>query len=74
MEVTINSLSEGTIEEFNYERKNAMMDKINNSTGGALAKKMPLPKHVATEEEKRFVATMNNQEKGMKNLYESLRQ
>ena len=49
------------------------MDKINSSSGGALAKEMPLPKHVMTEEEKKFVASMNDKELEMKDLYEDLR-
>lgn len=73
MRVTLEGIKEGTIEEFNYERKNAAMDKINSSSGGALAKSMPLPKQVQTEEEKRFVANMNDREKELKNLYEGLR-
>lgn len=66
-------MQDGTIEEFNYEKKNASMEKINSSSGGALHKDMPVPKKILTEEERKFVASMNNSELEMKALYEDLR-
>ena len=49
------------------------MDKINSSSGGALAKTVSLPKKAVTEDERRFVSSMNDREKELMNLYESLR-
>lgn len=49
------------------------MDKINESSGGALQKKMPVPKKEMTVDEIKFVANMNVREKELKELYESLR-
>ena len=46
-------------------------DKINSS--GGFAKTVSLPKQEVTEEERRFVSSMNDREKELMNLYESLR-
>ena len=47
---------------------------INDSPGGALQKSVPKPKNVHTEENKKFVAGLNNRELHLKTLYENIRQ
>jgi len=46
---------------------------INDSPGGALQKSVPKPKNVHAEENKLFVAGLNNRELHLKELYENIR-
>lgn len=53
---TLVGVLNGTIKELNYKAK----DKINESTGGALAKSVPKPKDIYTEQNKKFTDSLNN--------------
>ena len=55
--------------EIKYKSKN-----INDSPGGALQKSVPKPKNLHAEENKKFVAGLNNRELQLKDLYENIRQ
>ena len=56
--------------EINYKSTANIYD----SPGGALQKSVPKPKNVHTEENKKFVAGLNNRELHLKTLYENIRQ
>lgn len=73
MSQTLKSIEDGDIEHFHYERQQSDLDKANDNPGGALQKKMPVPKRELTADEQRFVANMNDREKELKELYEGFR-
>lgn len=49
------------------------MDQINSSSGGALAKSVSKPTKALSQEDNRFVQSMNVREKELWSVYESLR-
>lgn len=66
---TLEQVLNGSLTQINYKSKN-----INDNPGGALQKSVPKPKNVHAEENKKFVAGLNNREKVLKDLYENIRQ
>ena len=65
---TLEQVLDGTLTEINYKS-----NRIDESSGGALQKSVPKPKNVHEEENKKFIAGLNNRELHLKELYESIR-
>jgi hypothetical protein len=63
------------IENINYTPKYdpSKIKEINNSTGGILAKTVPLPKNLNEESDKIFLASLNERESELNKIYEEIR-
>ena len=65
---TLDNACSGKIKEINYKSKNKL-----NTAGGALAKSTSKPKDMHKEENAKFIASLNNRQLELKNIYEKIR-
>ena len=72
LKMTMLRILDGTIEHFEYECKSDKMKEIDESGGGMLQKKVPLPKNTHVEADKRFIASLDDRQMQLKNIYDHL--
>lgn len=64
----MDNVCSGKIKEIHYKSKNKL-----NTAGGALAKSTSKLKDVHKEENEKFIASLNNRELELKDIYEKIR-